>query len=716
MTRRRRLLLIVLVVVLGFPALLIAGFAYLVQSGQIERRIAAGWTAQGLPGRLEIGRFELLTSSTAVLHGVTLRDGLLASPLATAERCEVRFDWRKRDINSLRFTGVKGTIDRARWEFLLAVIRAADDIPPSPHPTPIHIDAQGDVDFAGVPLERVVVGVDAIGPEATVEASAEAAGRPLRFSLTSGRSKDAEGRGRGPVRIAMRFSAVAAPLAPLLDAWVAVGELKPLPAAVRPWLPAVVDGAGSTLDVDPGARRWTGNLQLRWAEGEAVTALEADPKRLRLAGLRLRDQGLGEYDGGLAADFGAATLALDCPRWRPGPRLPVPPQVAPAPILAVLPGLRVSGPENGDRWRIALLGAGDTAQARAELLIADGGLRLDGSELPLVLAQPFVPCTIAGGHATRFSLSADRDRVRDVSATLRQARLSLAGWSLGPIDGQIAIVPTAEGASITLGTAAGRVALAASASRSEIVLELEAAEALLARLRGPTALPDLRGQVRGTVVVQQADGGWAVRSEKLKLAGAAIGDLVRNLDAELKSAVTWKDGTLAILGGGHLTRGDLHLPGAWLDIASRTPIFTIAAGLPAVERGPRVLQLRELLVRAADARGDPVERGWSAQFSGQLSADDGAGSLRGVIDHADLGWIAQQVTLPEGKLAGEGALVFTIALASGAIQKLEGDFLPLSADLDLGSAIRVQGIKGRVRVVLDLSSQPAASATGDGAR
>ena len=165
---------------------------------------------------------------------------------------------------------------------------------------------------------------------------------------------------------------------------------------------------------------------------------------------------------------------------------------------------------------------------------------------------------------------------------------------------------------------------------------------------------------------------------------------------------------IAVKVGGQLASGHLLLlPTGWLDLAAHTPIFTIDAEIrPGATTS---LTLRELLARAADAGGMPLTDGYSAQFAGTAD-ESGNGTITGVVDHADLGWMGNQAGLPPAAIAGEGALTCAVQLRKFGFAKVSGSFLPLNAEVQLGTRFNASGITGAVEFTLEQAA-PAAEST-----
>jgi hypothetical protein len=157
---------------------------------------------------------------------------------------------------------------------------------------------------------------------------------------------------------------------------------------------------------------------------------------------------------------------------------------------------------------------------------------------------------------------------------------------------------------------------------------------------------------------------------------------------------------LAIDLGGQLTAGDLLLPGGWLPLAAKQPLFTLGLDLvPAEGPQPGRMDLRQLLVRAATADGKPQEGGYSAEFRGRLDLD-GTGTAEGLVDHADLDWLNRHASKGGALATGQGAITCTAQLDAGGVRQVEGHFLPLDVDLTIGHRFKASGITGAVAFTL----------------
>jgi len=108
-----------------------------------------------------------------------------------------------------------------------------------------------------------------------------------------------------------------------------------------------------------------------------------------------------------------------------------------------------------------------------------------------------------------------------------------------------------------------------------------------------------------------------------------------------------------------------------------------------------MIQINEILVGVADKRGDIQLDQYSTGLAGNLTAT-GSGVLKGVVFHADLGWVNSMLKLGALSMAGDGSVTFNAALQHAQVTRLDGTFLPDNADLRIGSDFQATGITGRV--------------------
>ena len=86
---------------------------------------------------------------------------------------------------------------------------------------------------------------------------------------------------------------------------------------------------------------------------------------------------------------------------------------------------------------------------------------------------------------------------------------------------------------------------------------------------------------------------------------------------------------------------------------------------------------------------------YSTGLAGNLTAT-GSGMLKGVVFHADLGWVNSMLKLGALSMAGDGSVTFNAELLHAQVTRLDGTFLPDNADLRIGSDFQATGITGRV--------------------
>ncbi|MCS6970922.1 MAG: hypothetical protein RMM29_00730 [Planctomycetota bacterium] len=709
---RRRVLLVIVAVIVALPLLAVLGVGAYLQGGGLAREAAHAWTAYGMPGELRLGRIRLLGPTEAEAEAVELGEAG-AEPLATARRVWVRFDALDRRVLAVRVAGLRAGLDARRRRFLEAIIAAEDRHPPTRAPRPLQVEID-DAELAlpgGLTMSGIRVRVEALGPRTRSTAEARIAGQPLRLLVTTARAGD-----EAPVTTTVEISEGRIAPRALLDALAGLGYIAPLDRALDQWLPAEIDASGTRLERVVVSDTARGELCLRWEGGELRAALAADARRAQLTRLLLRDARWGELEGELTAARDGSRVQLVAARWQPGPALPLPAKLPLADIARLLPKLELRWPVGERQGEIAVSGAN---QARLALRLGgERPPRVLAEEVPLTLLAPLLPreVTIAGGQVVQGALTLAAGR-RDLSARLSQLRVLADGWSIGPLDAQVAAV-IGEGLVQASGellsaeprreSAAqpplARLQLTWTAQRTQIAGEAERVERLLALVRGPAALPELAGRLTaaGTLSVGDAvsiaideltlrDGAWRTRQR----------DWLRALATRLQGRIEVQRDLVRIALDGQLMSGELRLPGQWLPVAALTPRFALAAGLRLSEGRMQELEIAQLLVRAADAAGQPLPGGFSAQFSGTLRGERQEGELRGVIDHAPLAFLSGLVLPPDLQISGEGAIVVEARFRDGEIQRIEGTFLPLGVGLDIAQGrLRIDGITGGLRFSL----------------
>ncbi len=734
MSRRWRIRLTWLLVILGVPVALVCLAVFLMTSGRLEQVISAQY-ASIFPGHLSIGRVAVLGPDEFLITDMQIGEGL-HRPLVICARATAKADIFNGKLLSLKLEGVQGYLDEDNFHLLQRIIKASDLIPPTVPPVEWALDAEGAVDF---PTESRITGAYArgriVGPLFDLDCGCRLDGRPVRVRVSS-KALAAEAN-----RIHIQLTDAVVEPSKALATITALGMLPPTPPLIGDRLPLLMDVSGSLITRDTAEFRFGADATLRWITtperggGTLNARLDADRHRVTITQIRYDDQDLGSIGmrpgdptGTLVIDQDRENVTLTADAWRPGPKLGLPPNLPVDAGLRILPRLNLVNAWKAGSTRIGLTGAG-VSHSRLDLeRTGDGPLVLTAQELPLQLLQNSIPeeVTLTGGQITdlnaRFQMlhGFSQATLQQVTLQAVQARASTFGWSFGPVDGKLILDPTPDGmvaqATLPMGTLRWESRPQATGIHGTITTELDAIEALLARVHAPMTLPELQGKVAATVTYGPAGetggrGQQQATFERLDLRGVAIrarpaaqqaGDsslsTLQGVSADLRGQLRWGgDQPLRIKLGGQLRSGRIRLPGTWLDLATRTPIFT--AGL-AIEGPGRGVSLDELLVRAAQPGGKPVTDSYSAQFSGTVDGD-GNGTIKGLVDHADLAWVEHAVAKSGVDLAGQGAITCTTTFKSGDIDTVEGHFLPLDADLAIGKRFRATGITGAIHFLME---------------
>jgi hypothetical protein len=441
--------------------------------------------------------------------------------------------------------------------------------------------------------------------------------------------------------------------------------------------------------------------------------LTADPQRLQLTKLTLVDPTVVDGVGSFDADLDHDDLHVVFSAWHPGPRLLIPDAVPVPAILAVLPQVDFHAHVSDPVKLQARLTATGTARSLADIAWEPGKpVVISGSDLPLTLAQPFLPAamTVVGGQGASMSMIID-DGLKEVTVDAVQGRVAAYGWTFGPVDAHLKVVPGAvSGVAIdvvlpntTGGAPMGTGAWKGPPEAAHIDIAVRRVQDLLAFVHGPyPELPDLSGAAELSLDLDldpKAISGTVrrLRLEHLNHRGSQHEDSLRDLTTTVRGRYAWKDDRLVADFGGQIESGDLRIPGTWLPLAARTPLYTCAfAFTPPRGFAPAGIDIDEIMVVAATKAGEPMPGGYSAQLSGSLTAD-GTGELAGVVDHADLAWVNGLLPLDPGSMSGQGAIDVSADLVSADVQRVAGSFLPLNADLHLGGGFHATGITGAVR-------------------
>ena len=751
MTRKNRIRLVVVLVVLGVPLVLASLIAFFTVTGRLGGWIGIEY-ARRMPGHLTVGTVQFAAADQVHLADLAIAEGFSA-PLAQIKSVDAQLDVFNGRLTTLTLHGVSVRLDAGSFDLLQRIIDASDKMKPSSPPQVWDLVADGDVEFAsGLRLTRATAKGRITGSLFEIEGSCCIGDAPdakrIRVFITS-RPMGAVTPG-APVnkRLSVQLLSADLPVPEGLDAVASIDLLPSTPAALKRWLPKWVNLDGSIVHRDLSIFHFSAPVQARWFDdqgrpGSLIADLDADANRIKVAVSEFKDPAVGRVgDAGstrvaatLDFDTHSKILTFESPRFIPGPGISIPAAVPVEALLKHTPRLKLSYAVSSEQTSIQL-SSGE--QSAAQLTAAWGPttpLRIQADALPLTLAQGFMPdgVTIGGGQATHFELALDQSSahewsgstLRDMQLNVSQGRAAWRGWSLGPLDGTLVVTPQSGGPSAGSRYVAtlpmGAMSLTGNSAAGAVTVRIQAVDALLARLHGPVLLPTVSGMMEldmtyaynataGTTVLTvpravldhadvHYDGQDSLQSKDL------FQGVKTTLKGQIRGGPDGSGGTLiAVNVGGQLTSGQLLLlSNGWLNLASYTPIFTVDAEIrPGATTS---LFLRELLARAADPVGTPLPNGYSAQFSG--SADEnGNGVISGVIDHADLGWMGKQAALPPGAVSGEGALTCSVQLVRFGFAKVSGSFLPLNADVQLGTKFRATGITGSVEVKLEQEDAP----------
>jgi hypothetical protein len=696
--KRRRWWRILLVAVLLLVLAVVGGGWWALSTNQTGNLVSYQFS-QRLPGRLEIDRSEFSGLEKLVLSGVRLMEHAGDRPAVTVERVIVTGELWRGDVALIRIEGLQLDATPAAVRFLDRLIKRENSIPGSGNPSLLKLEFTGGVKVNGEPaIDQAQVAVTAKGPQIAVTGSARYAGAPVALQIDTVGSGD-----QRTYRITLVEGRL--PIWRTCD-WLSGLELLPeLPRSTHPWVPEHADAAGTVVIADKVWEHFTGEAKARWDGGRGQAELQVDRRFVRLARLSIRDDGLGSLDGQALIDTDDNRVSVTASAWSPGPRLPIPSVVPTKAILAAMPRAQLDGVLKQGAWDLTLKLAGT---GQATLAWVEGGpLRIDGRSISLPMLQPFLPedLTFAAGAANTLSVEVGGDGLRQVSGTVEQARVLWQGWALGSLDGRVGLRVVPAGIDLDVAfPALGKVAWRAAPQGGRIALEVSSAEALVVRLKGPQALPELSGAaVLDAQVRRREDGAVLADVDRLRLDEVGITDVLRGLDTDLSGTVRFSARRLDAHLLGRITGGELRIPGGWRDLAKRRPQFNAEVSL-----GNGLILAEKILVRATDPAGQPLIDGYSAGLRGKFSLSDKSGTVIGVVDHADLGWINTLVPISDGMVAGEGAVTFTANVAHDGIESVEGHFLPLDAQLHLGRILEATGIKGVVKFRIARPGAPAA--------
>lgn len=723
MGRRLRIRLTIALVVLGIPLVLGALVAFYAATGRIGSLLAVEY-ARVMPGHLRIGGMQFTAADQVHLTDVAIAEGF-ADPLFTAKSIEAKVDVFNGRLRSIVMHGGFMRLDEDSFDLLRRIVEAGEHMEPSDPPQQWELEADGEAVFAsGLRLTELKCRGRITGSLFEIEGTGRIGGaeaRPFKARVYA-RPFGAAVPGAAPgKRISVALDDVEGPVPEALDAVASIGLLPATPEALKRWLPRRIDASGSVVNRDLGARRFVVPAQVRWTDaqgrpGAAVADLEADADRVAVAVTRLEDPALGRAVGNLAVDLRKRTVVFDAPRFAPGPGLAIPAVVDVDALLRQVPRLRVTYGIADGSATVALSGS-EQSRARLSLSSApDTPLRIEAGELPLTIAQGFMPvgAALAGGQISSLAMTLDggtlgEARVKDLRLQVDQARGTWRGWSVGPLSGALSVAPQPDGAlRIDAQLPMGTVGMLGAGTAGTGRIRVQAVDALLARIHGPVSLPNVTGALEVDFAwSRKAEGRLVIDVPRALVDRADMSfdgrELLQGVRTSLKGAVEVVQAApgapadIAIKAGGQLAAGEFRLPGTWLDLAAHTPIFTIDAR---VRTGAEArFDLRELLVRAADAAGTPQPDSYSAQFGGILDGE-GTGRISGLVDHADLGWVTRTLKLPRDAVDGEGAVTCEAVFEHARMERLAGHFLPLNAGVQLGR-FHASGITGAVDFTLD---------------
>jgi hypothetical protein len=682
---RRRRWRIFLVLMLIFIAAVVGGGWWALSTNQTGHLICRLFSDR-LPGHLEIDHSEFTGVDGLVLSGVRLMRQRGETPAVTIPRIVISGELWQGRVNQIRIEGLQfdATYDSVRFIHQLIKVEVAIP-PPAGTPRLRHFDFTGGVSVNGeVVIDKAQVGVDATGPKIMVEGTANYAGKRIIVEVkTSGIHEEF-------THIKMIDGSL--PVWRSCD-WLAALKLLPeLPQEARAWVPEHADLANTVVIADRAWEHFTGEARARWTTGHGQAALNIDRRFVRLAELKIQDAGIVTLNGQAVIDTDERKVAVSATSWSPGSRLPIPAVVPTAAILAAMPRAQLDGALISGAWdlQLKLSGTGETALAWS----AGRPLSIDSKGIALSLLQPFLPreLTLAAGSAQLLHAEVGANGLNVATATVEQARVLWQGWALGGLDGQVVlkVVPTGIDLDVTL-PVMGKASWRSAEAGGRLEIDLDTAEALVVRLKGPQVLPPLSGAVLLDAKIRQTNTALLADIVRLRLKEVGITDGLRHLDNELSGTVSLHGARANAHVLGRITSGEVRIANVWHNLARHRPRFNAEVSL-----ANGLFLADNILIRATNAAGDPLIDGYSAGLRGSLSLSELSGTIHSVADHADLGWINTLIPNNDSVFGGEGAVTVTTVLQHGEIDSIKGHFLPLDAHLRLGQFFKATGIKGAV--------------------
>ena len=682
---RRRRWRIFLVLMLIFIAAVVGGGWWALSTNQTGHLISRLFSDR-LPGHLEIDHSEFTGVDGLVLTGVRLMRQRGETPVITIPRIIISGELWQGRVNQIRIEDLhfNATYDSVRFIHQLIKVEVAIP-PPAGTPRLRHFDFTGGVSVNGeVVIDKAQVGVDATGPKIMVEGTANYAGKRIIVEVkTSGIHEEF-------THIKMIDGSL--PVWRSCD-WLAALKLLPeLPQEARAWVPEHADLANTVVIADRAWEHFTGEARARWTTGHGQAALNIDRRFVRLAELKIQDAGIITLNGQAVIDTDERKVAVSATSWSPGSRLPIPAMVPTAAILAAMPRAQLDGALISGAWdlQLKLSGTGETALAWS----AGRPLSIDSKGIALSLLQPFLPreLTLAAGSAQLLHAEVGANGLNVATATVEQARVLWQGWALGGLDGQVVlkVVPTGIDLDVTL-PVMGKASWRSTEAGGRLEIDLDTAEALVVRLKGPQVLPALSGAILLDAKIRQTNTALLADIVRLRLKEVGITDGLRHLDNELSGTASLHGARANAHVLGRITSGEVRIANVWHNLARHRPRFNAEVSL-----ANGLLLADNILIRATNAAGDPLIDGYSAGLRGSLLLSELSGTIHSVADHADLDWINTLIPNNDSVFGGEGAVTVTTVLQHGEIDSIKGHFLPLDAHLRLGQFFKATGIKGAV--------------------
>jgi hypothetical protein len=702
MTRRARIRLLIILVVVGLPLAAVMIISWYIGSGRLERRIERAY-AKKYPGSLQIGDVRVASASQLVLSDVRLCAPESDTAVITIPKLTVGGSLLSGHVGSVSCESADIVIDRAAVE-LFRAIRAQDTDDGATFALPdfeAHVGASVAIS-GGIRADNLRLDLVASGGNLSGRLSGLIDQAPLQIAVSTATD--------GGLHYVVVLQEARLSLQRLFACLTELRVMDPIPK-ILPWLPDVVDARDATFSIDPAARVATGAAGFTWATGSANTRLLVDAERLLVDPAEANDSGLGNATGELALDFRRKSLSVAVSSWRPGPRLPIPRKLDLTSFLRLLPAARFELTNNSGRPRFHLTAVPDLSGRQYEAtldLIGEkhGPLHVRANDVPLSMAQPWLPddLTVEAGRIVGMLIEADDGKLLSAALTAAEAEVSCSGWNIGPVDAGIEVKPLsdANGFATTIILPMGTVEYSGDDHGGLVTADIDSLKKLLSAVHGGDNLPALTGKVHILSTLSRSEG---VRGQikELQTTNLKLADIFRALDSASSGSFAYDPAAkgLEIHLSGQLNRGEAWIPGGWLDIALRKPVFTATVAV-----NPGQIELREVMARATDDQGQPSAEGFTAGINGVLSTEPLAGKINGVIDRADLEWVkanTKLVPLPKSSaIKGRGAATFTAHIAAGSVEQVDGYFLPLNDDLtmlkdDKGALLDISGIKGAMK-------------------